>query len=188
MMNLIVIGGSAGALEAVLELVGYLPPAFATPTIVVLHLAPTPKSLLPELIARACGRPAFEVEDKMPLTPEGIFVAPPNYHVLVERNATLSLSVDAPVMFSRPSIDVLFETAADAFGTRTTGIVLSGATEDGAAGLARIAAAGGRTFVQDPASAPQPAMPSAALRRVPEARRTTIAELGRLLATEGTGV
>jgi len=181
MSEVIVIGGSAGALEPLLALVAALPPAFATPIVVVVHLAPGQPSLIPELLARA-GRPAAEVDDKQPLERGTIVVAPPNYHVLLERDATLSLSVDEPVLFSRPSIDVLFESAAIAFGRRATGVVLSGANDDGADGLARIAAAGGSAFVQDPASAEHPTMPAAALHRVPHARALSIPDLARHLA------
>jgi two-component system chemotaxis response regulator CheB len=182
MNSVIAIGGSAGALDALLALATALPASFATPIVVVLHLAPNQKSLLAELIVRRTGRPCVEIEDKQPLEVRTIHVAPPNYHVLLERTGTLSLSVDEPVQFSRPSIDVLFESVARAAGPRAVGIVLSGANDDGAAGLARIAAAGGAAFVQDPATAQQRAMPVAAIARVPAAHVMTIPELGHHLA------
>jgi two-component system chemotaxis response regulator CheB len=179
MIDVIAIGGSAGALDALLALAIELPRSFATPMIVVLHLAPNQRSLLAELITLRSGRAAVEIEDKQALAPGTMHVAPPNYHALLERTGTLSLSVDDPVQFSRPSIDVLFESVAYAAGTRGAGIVLSGANDDGAAGLARIAAAGGAAYVQAPETALQRAMPQAAIARVPTARVMTISELGR---------
>ena len=162
----VAIGGSAGALDALLALVSELPAAFETPIVIVMHLSPNQKSLLPELIEHRTGRAAVEIEDKQPLAPRAILVAPPNYHVLLERRGSLSLSVDEPVQFSRPSIDVLFESVAYAAGRHATGVVLSGANNDGAHGLALIASAGGAAYVQDPTTAQQRAMPQAAIERV----------------------
>ncbi|MEO7734280.1 MAG: chemotaxis protein CheB [Kofleriaceae bacterium] len=162
--EVIVIGGSAGALEALLAILPALPSSLAIPVVVVLHLAPNHPSLLPSLLGRVCGRPVREVEDKQVLEAGAIHVAPPNYHVLLERAHTLALSVDAPVQFSRPSIDVLFESAADAFGRAAAGIVLSGANEDGARGLRCIVDAGGRAAIQSPATAAHAEMPAAAAR------------------------
>jgi len=163
-IDVIVIGGSAGALEPLLALLPALPGGLAIPIVVVLHVAPNHPSLLPVLLARACARPVWEIEDKQVLQPGAIHVAPSNYHVLLERDRTLALSVDAPVQFSRPSIDVLFESAADAFGRAVAGIVLSGANEDGARGLRRIVDAGGLGGIQDPATAAHAEMPAAAAR------------------------
>lgn len=162
--ELIVIGGSAGALEALLAVLPALPASLTTPIVVAMHLAPNHQSLLPELLGRACARPVREIEDKVRLEPRMIHVAPANYHVLVERDRCLSLSVDPPVHFSRPSIDVLFESAADTIGRGTAGVLLSGANEDGAYGLRRILDAGGLAAVQDPATAAHPEMPAAAMR------------------------
>ena len=163
-IDLIVIGGSAGALEALLAILPGLPPSHKIPIVVVLHLAPNHPSLLPTVLAHACARPVREIEDKQQLEPAAIYVAPPNYHVLVERIGRLALSVDAPVHFSRPSIDVLFESAADALGRAVAGVVLSGANDDGARGLRRIVDAGGLAAIQDPATAAHREMPAAALR------------------------
>ena len=179
----IVIGGSAGALDVLLELCGGLPDALTAPIVIVLHLQASQPSLVPELLARACRRPVREVEDKLALLPCTVYVAPPNYHVLVERAATLALSVDPPVHFSRPSIDVLFESAADGFGAGVVGVVLSGANEDGAAGLARIRGAGGAAVIQDPKTAMHPTMPAAAVAAVAgHAQVVSIAELSSLFA------
>jgi two-component system chemotaxis response regulator CheB len=161
-IHAIVIGGSAGSVPVLLDVLPALPAALVTPVIVVVHLPPEP-SRLARLLALACKRSVYEVEDKMPIEPSTIFVAPPNYHLLVERTRGLALSVDDPVHFSRPSIDVLFESAVDAFGGSLVGVLLSGANEDGATGLARLERAGGIAIVQDPATASATAMPEAAL-------------------------
>ena len=118
-----------------------------------------------------------EVEDKQPIAPAQLYVAPPDYHLLVEAGH-FSLSTEEPVRFSRPSIDVTFESAAETFGARTVGVVLTGANEDGARGLKRIVEAGGYAIVQDPATAEMPIMPEAALRLVPEARRVPLDAIG----------
>lgn len=170
-IDIIVIGGSAGALEALLEILPAIPAELAAPIAVVLHLKPTHPSMIPTLLARVCTRAVREPEDKEPITAGTVYVAPPNYHMLIERGGTIALSVDAPVHFSRPSLDVLFESAADAFGRRVVGLVLSGSNADGAEGLQRIAAAGGVALVQAPASAAHPVMPEAAARRVGKAAR-----------------
>ena len=166
MTELIAIGGSAGAFDALLALVPELPDELAIPIVLVLHQQPHQKSLVPELLAPVTRRAVREVEDKDPLTPNTIHVAPPNYHVLVERDRTLALSVDEPVQFSRPSIDITFESAAVALGDRVLGVLLSGANDDGARGLHRIVESGGLAIVQDPATVPYSAMPRAALARI----------------------
>jgi two-component system chemotaxis response regulator CheB len=178
-IDVLVIGGSAGALEPLLAVLPGLPSSFAIPIVVVLHVAPNHPSLLPALLGRACARPVYEIEDKQVLLPGAIHVAPSNYHVLLERDRTLALSVDAPVQFSRPSIDVLFESAADAFGRAVAGIVLSGANEDGARGLRRIVEAGGLAGIQDPAAAVHPEMPAAAARSSSSAEVLSIEGLTR---------
>jgi len=170
-IEVIVIGGSAGALEALLAILPMLPASLAIPIVLVMHLAPDHPSLLPGLLGRACRRPVREAEDKLGLEAGTIYVAPANYHVLLERGRALALSVDPPVHFSRPSIDVLFESAADTFGAAAAGIVLSGANEDGARGLRRILDAGGLAAIQDPATAPHPEMPGAAIRGAGERAR-----------------
>ena len=160
---LIVVGGSAGALDLMLDIARALPEPLLSPMVVVLHLQPNQPSLVPDLLARSCRRPVREVEDKVVMQPQTIYVAPPNYHVLVERDRSLALSVDPPVHWSRPSIDVLFETAAEAWTNRLVGVVMTGANSDGAEGLRSIRARGGTAVVQDPAGAYAPAMPQAAL-------------------------
>ena len=179
--GLIVIGGSAGALEPLLEILRGLPLEVTAPVVVVLHLHPSHPSLIATLLQQTCPeRPAREADDKTRLEPGAIHVAPPNYHLLVERGGTLSLSIDEPVLFSRPSIDVLFESAAHAFGSGVIGVLLSGSSADGAAGLAAIVAAGGSAVVQ--ADAPYPQMPEAALRLVPSAHALAAGEIAAHLA------
>jgi two-component system, chemotaxis family, protein-glutamate methylesterase/glutaminase len=160
----IVIGGSAGAIEALNAILPTLPRDFPLPIAVVLHLLPGRPSQLASVLGLHSALPVRETEDKQPFSPGCVYVAPPNYHLLMEKTGSFALSVDPPVLFSRPSIDVFFETAAEAYGPALLGVLLSGANEDGARGLSRISAAGGRIAVQDPSSASSRAMPEAALR------------------------
>ncbi|HEX4449346.1 MAG TPA: chemotaxis protein CheB [Kofleriaceae bacterium] len=161
--RVIVIGGSAGALDTLLAILPALPARFAIPVVVVVHLAPNSASLVPALLERATSLHVVEIEDKQPLMRATIHVAPPNYHVLLERDGTLALSIDELVHFSRPSIDVVFESAARAFGGDVVAVLLSGANEDGASGLRRIVEAGGLAFVQDPSTAHHAIMPAAGI-------------------------
>jgi len=167
--EIIVIGTSWGGLSAVSAVVEGLPSTFALPLVVVQHRSPDAPGLLAELLQSRTKLRVLEVEDKQALLPSHVFVAPPNYHLLIDRGV-FSLTTDAPVRYSRPSIDVTFSSAADAYGRRAIGIVLTGANEDGSLGLKRIADRGGYAIVQDPASAESPIMPQAALRAVPKAR------------------
>jgi two-component system, chemotaxis family, protein-glutamate methylesterase/glutaminase len=161
----VVIGASAGAVEALSLVLPHVPKAARVPIVVVVHLPPNRPSLLPEVFASRCQPRVAEPEDKEPVTAGTIWFAPSNYHLLIERDRTFSLSVDDPVRFSRPSIDVLFESAADAFGSRLCGIVLTGANDDGARGAEAIRNAGGIVVVQDPDTADSRDMPSAAIAR-----------------------
>jgi two-component system, chemotaxis family, protein-glutamate methylesterase/glutaminase len=180
----IVIGGSAGALDALLTIIPELPDQLSCPIVIVLHLPPAQPSLVPEILSRVCARRVREAEDKAQLRDRSIYVAAPNYHLLIERNRSLSLSIDEPVQYSRPAIDVLFESAADAYGPSVAGLVLSGANQDGAEGLCQIRQAGGVAIVQAPATASSPMMPEAALRRVgPSAHVVPLGDLGAFLAS-----
>jgi two-component system chemotaxis response regulator CheB len=154
------------ALSAILPA---LPPEYPLPVMVVVHLPPDKKSAMAELFNHRCRVAVREAEDKEPLAPGTVYFAPPDYHLLVEPDGRLSLSGEEPVHYSRPAIDVLFETAADAFGPGLVGVVLTGASSDGARGLRAVAAAGGTALVQDPQSAHVPAMPRAALAACPGA-------------------
>jgi two-component system chemotaxis response regulator CheB len=162
-IDTIVIGASAGGVEAVGSLLQGLPHPYAPSLMVVIHLPADQPSLLAEVFQARCRLPVREALDKEHVEAGTVYVAPPGYHLLLEADRTLALSHDAPVAFSRPSIDVLFESAAAAYGDRVLGIVLSGANSDGAAGLAAIRAAGGWGWVQAPADARAATMPQAAI-------------------------
>lgn len=159
----IVIGGSAGALDALSVILPELPADFHLPVVVALHLLPGRPSGLAAVLGYRCALRVKEAEDKEPILPGTLYLVSPNYHLLVERQGCFSLSADELVNFSRPSIDVLFESAADAYGSGLAAVLLSGANDDGARGLARIRAAGGVAIVQTPETAVASTMPSAAL-------------------------
>ena len=160
----VVVGGSSGALDALLTILPALPRQLAVPVTIVLHVPPHRSSALAEVLGRSCALQIKEAEDKEALAPGTIYVAPPDYHLLIERDRRLSLSVDPLVHFSRPSIDVLFDSAADAYGASLVGVLLTGANEDGAQGLARIRAGGGTAVVQSPETARSAVMPEAGIR------------------------
>ncbi|WP_035606140.1 chemotaxis protein CheB [Haloferula sp. BvORR071] len=166
----VVIGASVGAIEALTAILPALPATFLLPVLVVVHIPPDRKTILPELFASRCHLPVKEAEDKEPIRAGTIYFAPANYHLLVEPDFLLSLSNDEPVLYSRPAIDVLFESAADAYGSDLTGVILTGASADGAQGLKAIVANGGSAIVQDPATAEGTAMPTAAIESSPAAR------------------
>jgi two-component system chemotaxis response regulator CheB len=161
---LIGIGASSGAVEALGLLLPELPSGLTAPLTVVVHVPPDRQSSLPELLGANCALPILEADDKTSPLAGHVYFAPPNYHLLVEDDGCLALSADEPVHFCRPSIDVLFESMAHAFGRRALGILLSGANADGAAGLATIKARGGLTWVQSPQTAKVATMPEAALK------------------------
>ena len=165
--RMVVVGVSAGGLAALRTLVGGLPADFELPVAVVQHRSKE-SDLLCELLQECSPLSVREVNDKEEVRTGNVYVAPPDYHLLCEEGY-FSLSVDEPVRYSRPSIDVLFETASDVYGPDLVGVVLTGANADGAAGLRRIVDAGGYAVVQDPATAEVRAMPQFAVRAVPEA-------------------
>lgn len=165
--RLVVVGVSAGGLFALRTLVSGLPDDFALPVAVVQHRSKD-SELLCELLQECTRLWVGEVNDKDEIAPGRVYVAPPDYHLLVEPGY-FALSIDEPVRYSRPSIDVLFFSAADAYAHDVIGVVMTGANADGAAGLRRIVDAGGHAVVQDPATAEVRAMPQAALKAVPEA-------------------
>lgn len=162
-LEALVIGASAGGVEALLQLLGNLPPDYRLPVVCLLHVPDRNDSLLADLLARRLTLPAKEAEDKECLRAGVVYVAPAGYHLSIETDRSFSLSREEPRHFSRPSIDILFESAADAYGERLAGALLTGANEDGAAGLLAIQRAGGLTLVQEPADAQVPTMPEAAL-------------------------
>jgi two-component system chemotaxis response regulator CheB len=162
------VGTSWGGLAALSKLLRDLPADFGLPVVVVQHRGKDSDRLLAELLQDTTDLKVCEVEDKEPLTPGMVHIAPANYHVLVD-DGYLSLTLDEPVRFSRPSIDVMFASAADTYGPRAIGVVLTGANEDGARGLADIVKRGGLALVQNPRTAEIPIMPQAAVKAVPNA-------------------
>jgi two-component system chemotaxis response regulator CheB len=162
------IGTSWGGLAAMTKLLGDLPADFSLPVVVVQHRSKDSDRLLTDLLQDATDLNVCEVEDKDPLMSGTVHIAPANYHVLIDAGY-LSLTLEEPVRFSRPSIDVMFTSAADTYGSGAIGVVLTGANEDGARGLANIVKRGGRALVQDPRTAEIPIMPHAAVRAVPSA-------------------
>jgi two-component system, chemotaxis family, protein-glutamate methylesterase/glutaminase len=180
--EVIAIGASAGALDALGRLLPELPPSFPAPILLVVHMLPDGESRLPSVLAAHCELDVCQAEDKMEVRGGRLYVAPPDYHLLLERQKVLALSSDCLVNYSRPSIDVLFESVAYACGRRSLGILLSGASADGAAGLALIRAHGGLTWVQTPGSASMSAMPDAALTLAPHVVMEP-SDMGRALAT-----
>ena len=184
-MDAVVIGASAGGIEALGVLLPALPRDFSLPVAVVLHVPPDRRSLLVEIFAHRCALSLREPEDKERVQPGVVYFAPPGYHLLFENPGSFSLSVDDQVNHSRPSIDVLFESAAESFGARLLAILLSGSNADGAQGIARVHAAGGGVAVQDPATAPSREMPEAGLRACPEAQVLDLGGLAQLLRGAG---
>ena len=179
--EIVVVGTSWGGLLALKELIGGLPGSFGLPVVVVQHRHRQSDNLLSSLLQDRTSLPVCEIEDKAPIVGGHVHVAPADYHLLVE-DGYFSLSTDEPVAFSRPSIDVTFDSVADSYGARAVGVVLTGANADGARGLKRIVDRGGLAFVQLPQTAESPAMPAAALKSVPQARTLTIQEIARELS------
>jgi two-component system chemotaxis response regulator CheB len=181
----VVIGASAGAIQALSRILPALPADYPIPVLVVVHIPSDGSDLLATLFQAKCRMAVKEAEDKEPVLPGRIYFGVSDYHLLVEADRSLSLSVDEPVHFSRPSVDVLFESAADAYGPGLVGIVLTGANEDGAEGLRAIALAGGVALVEDPAQAFAPAMPGAALARCAGARAMSLDVIADYLVSLG---
>jgi two-component system chemotaxis response regulator CheB len=182
-VDAVVIGASAGGIEALTVLLPALAPRLRPPVFVVLHLPRDRPSLLAEIFARKCVVPVREAEDKEPVAAGTVYFAPNNYHLLVDQGPQLSLSADELVHHSRPSVDVLFESAADVYRDRLLGIILTGANDDGASGLAAIHDAGGVTVVQRPDTARAPLMALSALKLRPADGVLTLAEIAGILRT-----
>lgn len=184
----IVIGASAGGVEALSEILPALQRGAAVATMVVLHLPRERPSLLAQIFADRCRQPVVEAQDKEPAQVGVIHFAPPDYHLLVDRSEDgpiLAMSNDELVNYSRPAIDVLFESAADVYGPRLLGILLTGGNHDGAAGMQAIARAGGVTVVQSPQQAQVPYMPAQALAMGNIDYVLTLQQIADLLRTLG---
>jgi len=182
-IDAVVVGASAGGVEVLSVLLSMIPADCRVSFFVVVHIPRERPSLLPELFAGRCALPVREAEDKEPVQPGTVYFAPPDYHMLIDRGPALALSGDEPVHFSRPSIDVLFDSAADIYGERLMGVILTGANQDGAEGLAAVGRAGGRTIVQEPDSAAVAFLPRAALEAGPVDAVLSIERLQALFST-----
>ncbi|WP_321843765.1 chemotaxis protein CheB [Paraburkholderia bannensis] len=181
----VVIGASAGGVDVLGQILPMLPAHFGAAVLIVLHLPPASPSFLASALSSRCALPVAEPDAGEPIVGGRVYVAPPDYHMLVETAGTqacIALSIGGPVRYSRPSIDVLMESAADVYGTRLLGVLLSGANDDGARGLAAIRAAGGTTWAQTPATAAAPQMPEAAIALGAVDATLTPATLGARLA------
>lgn len=162
--ELVVIGASWGGFEAVSKVLAGLPAEFPAPILLAQHRAPgMPDGVLERSLGRRSALPVREVDDKDAVEPGHVYVAPADYHLLVEARGRVALSVDELVAYSRPSIDVLFDSAADTYGVGVAGVLLTGANEDGTEGLRAIRRRGGVTIVQDPAEAERSEMPASAV-------------------------
>jgi two-component system chemotaxis response regulator CheB len=163
-IQIVALGASLGGLQAVQTLLRGIPAQFGCTMVLTQHRRADPDSMLVELLAKHCALPVVEPEDKTPLEPNTLYVAPGDYHMLVEEGH-VALSVDAPVCYARPSIDVLFESVADAYGPAAVAVMLTNSNEDGATGAQAIKRAGGVVLVQDPQSAESPVGPLSVLAR-----------------------
>lgn len=164
-IEMVVIGGSAGGVDALVGLLPALPEGFAPAVTCILHVPPDRESRLAELFAARTALPVREAQDKEPIQPGTVYFAGSGYHLSVEQDRSFSLSCEPPVQFARPAIDILMESAADVYGPALAGILLTGANFDGAEGMCRIRERGGLTIVQDPEEAQASAMPAEAIRR-----------------------
>jgi two-component system, chemotaxis family, protein-glutamate methylesterase/glutaminase len=180
--EIVVVGTSWGGLAALRELIRELPAGFGLPLVIVQHRHKRSGQLLPSLLQDCTPLCVCEVDDKAPIEPGTVYVAPADYHLLIE-DGHFALSTDEPVRYSRPSIDVTLVSAADSYGEHSVGVVLTGANADGARGLKRIYDRGGLALVQLPSTAESPAMPTAALRSVPNARALSIEQIAATLAS-----
>jgi two-component system, chemotaxis family, protein-glutamate methylesterase/glutaminase len=177
----IAIGASVGGVEALSLLLPALPSDLAAPVFIVLHQPRDRPSLLVDIFRLKCDLSVREAEDKEAVEPGTIYFAPPDYHLLVDEGPCIALSADDLVNYSRPSIDVLFESAADVYEDRLLGILLTGANEDGASGMEAVHRAGGLTVVQEPETALAASMPASALRRTPIDRVLSLDGIAALL-------
>lgn len=177
----IVIGASAGGVEALLNILSPLRVGFVLPIIVVLHLPEERRSHLAEVFARRVALPVLEAADKTPVVAGTLYFAAPGYHLSVELDRSFSLSLEERVHHSRPAIDYLFQSAADAYGPTLAAVLLTGANRDGAEGMSQVQQRGGLTIVQDPDDAQVATMPQAALDRVQPDHILPIRGIGRLL-------
>jgi two-component system chemotaxis response regulator CheB len=180
----VAVGTSLGGLNALVVLLEGLPQRFPVPMAIVQHRSVSPDGGgLAQLLQEHSQLRVVEAEDKMPIEPGTIYLAPADYHLLVEEPGLFALSTDGPVRSARPSIDVLFQTAADAYGSALLGVLLTGASADGAEGLATVKARGGRAIVEDPATAECGTMPAAGLAATAVDYVLPLAKIGAYVVT-----
>lgn len=160
--DLIVMGASSGGLDTYSKIFAALPKDFKIPIMLIQHVSPLSESVLPEILNKITALKVKEAEMGDIIMPGHIYTAPPGYHVLIDTDNTVSLSVDDPIHYARPSIDVTFESAAAIYGDRLVGVILTGANDDGAHGLLKIKQCNGLTLIQDPCTAIAKVMPEAA--------------------------
>lgn len=177
----VVMGGSWGGMNAAVEILKHLPADYPLPIVLVLHRLKGVSSELPALIRKKTYIQVKEADEKEEMQPSTVYIAPADYHLLVEQDKTFSLDVSEAILFSRPSIDVTFESAAEVFGDKLIGIVLSGANKDGSQGLYTIVEAGGKAIIQDPSQAEVNTMPQSAMEVVKRARVMTLHEIASFL-------
>lgn len=186
-IDAVVIGASAGGVDALGLLLPALRADLRAAVFVVVHLPRERPSLLVDIFQPKCAVPVREAEDKQAVQPGTVYFAPPDYHLLIDAGPQLALSTDEPVHYSRPSIDVLFESAALIYRRHLLGIVLSGGNDDGSDGLATVLRAGGSGIVQLPQSAAVPLMPAAALQRSPQALALPLPQIAAQLGALDAG-
>lgn len=180
-VSAVAIGTSAGGIDALGQILPALPSSLRVPVFIVLHLPPERPSLLVDIFGPKCAIPVREAEDKERVEDGVVYFAPPDYHLLIDEGPQLALSADEPVVFSRPSVDVLFESAVEVYGSRLLAVLLTGASGDGAAGLRTVKDAGGLTMVQTPAEAQVPTMVEAALARMVPDWQLTLPDIASTL-------
>jgi two-component system chemotaxis response regulator CheB len=182
-VNLIVMGGSWGGLHASLSILSGLPENFSIPIVLVLHRLKNFESDLQGVYRNKVKLEVREIEEKEKIKQGNVYIAPSNYHVLIERNQTFSLDVSEYENYSRPSIDVTFSSAAEVFGANTAGVLLSGASKDGSKGLKNIKEEGGLAIAQDPSEAEVDIMPKAGISLIPDCRIFTLNKIKEFLVS-----
>lgn len=175
-------GVSAGGFQALSTIFQCLKSDFTYPIIVVQHQSPTSDDFLVNYLNEQCRLKVKQADEKESILAGLIYFAPPNYHLMVETDKTFSLSIDPPVHFARPAIDVLFETAADVYGSKLVGVILTGANADGSRGLKKINEFGGLTIVQDPETAEAGHMPKAAIAATKIDHVMPLKEIGKFIS------
>lgn len=179
--SLIVIGASAGGIKAITYIISALPKTYSFPIIIVLHRLKNVSSKLEDVLQHNCRVTIKEADEKEKLLPKTVYITPANYHLLIEKDRTLSLDYSELVNWSRPSIDITFESASEVYKNKLMGILLTGANNDGAIGLKAIKESGGHTIVQDPKTAEASSMPNAALKLGAASEIMTVPEITEYL-------